>query len=136
MRAADQPIPRPHASARMAFRPDLQTTLDRYAHAWNTPDPDERWALVHACAASGVVYVDPGSEKPVRGQAALAAFMGLFHETARQEFAFTGAADGHHEWIRVPWQLRDAAGPTASGLLVATLDRDVRLVQLVDFVDA
>ena len=119
----------------MSFRPDLQTTLDRYARAWNTADADERWALVHACASDEVVYVDPGSEKPVRGQAALAAFMGLFHETAHQDFAFTGPADGHHEWIRVPWELRDASGPTASGLLVATLDRDVRLVQVVDFVD-
>ena len=119
----------------MSFRPDLQTTLDRYALAWNTADPDERWTLVHACAASGVVYVDPGSQKPVEGQAALVAFMGLFYETAAQAFAFTGPPDGHHEWIRVPWQLRDASGPTASGLLVATLDRDVRLTTLVDFVD-
>ena len=120
----------------MAYRPDLQTTLDRYAQAWNTADPDERWSLVHASASADVVYTESGSEKPVRGQAALAAFMGLYHETVGQTFTFTGAADGHHEWIRVPWQMADAAGPTATGLLVATLDADVRLVHVVDFVDA
>ena len=124
-----------YRSLPMAYRPALQTTLDRYAQAWNTADPDERWSLVHACAASSVVYVDPTSARPVEGQAALAAFMGLFHETVGQQFAFTAPADGHHEWIRVPWQLGDASGTTAAGLLVATLDRDVRLVQIVDFLD-
>ena len=120
----------------MPFHPDLQTTLDRFAQAWNTDDGDERWQLVHAAAAPEVSYVDPHSEKPVAGQAALTAFMSLFREQVGWTFAFTGAPDGHHEWLRVPWRLTDPAGSTmATGLLVATLDREVRFTRLVDFVD-
>lgn len=120
----------------MAFRPDLQTTLDRFAQAWNTDDADERWHLVHAVAAPQVSYTDPHSPKPVQGQAALTAFMSLFRAQVGWHFAFTGAPDGHHEWIRVPWSLTDLAGSVmATGQLVATLDRDVRFTQIVDFVD-
>ncbi len=119
----------------MAFRPDLDTTLGRYAQAWNTDDPDARWSLVHACAAPGVVYIDPHSEKPVEGQAALASFMALFKEQVGWAFSFVGPADGHHDRIRVRWRLTDAGGTESDGLLVATLDREVRLVEVVDFVD-
>ncbi|WP_412068258.1 nuclear transport factor 2 family protein [Rubrivirga sp. IMCC43871] len=120
----------------MAYHADLDTTLARYTEAWNTADADERWALVHACATADVVYNDPHSEKPVEGQAALAAFMGFFREQVGWRFAFTGAPDGHHEWLRVPWALANGDGTKATGLLVATLDRDVRFVTITHFVDA
>ena len=126
----------PSPAAAMSFRPDLQTTLDRFARAWNTDDGDERWQLVHAAAAPEVSYTDPHSEKPVQGQAALTAFMALFREQVGWHFAFSGAADGHHEWVRVPWRLTDSAGSVmATGLLVGALDRAVRFTRIVDFVD-
>ena len=49
----------------MGYRPDLDTTLRRYAEAWNTEDPDARWALIHACAAPEVTYLGSESDRPV-----------------------------------------------------------------------
>ncbi|WP_412060337.1 hypothetical protein [Rubrivirga sp. IMCC45206] len=119
----------------MAYHADLDTTLARYAQARNTDSADERWALVHACATAGVVFNDPHAEKPVHGQPALAASMGLFKEQVGLTFAFTGPPNGHHEWIHVPWALGDGDQTKATGVLVATLDRDVRFVMITHFVD-
>ena len=119
----------------MAYHADLHTTLARYAEARNTDSVDDRWALVHACATTEVAFSDPHSEKPVHGQPALAASMGFFKEQVGWRFAFTGPPDGHHEWIRVPWALTDGGETKATGLLVATLDRDVRFVTITHFAD-
>ena len=113
----------------MAYHPDLATTLDRYAQARSTGDADARWSLVHDCAATGVVHVDPGSDTSVEGQAALAAYLGL----RPAAFAFTAEPDGHHGWIRVPW--RSIGDDVTTGLMVASVDREGRLSYVLHFVD-
>ncbi len=119
----------------MAYLPDLDTVVQRYLDAWNADDPDQRWHLVHSATAPGVVFVDPREAKPVEGQAALAAFLGLGEAGHRLEA--TGPPDAHHGWVRVPWRLVAADGATAAtGLLVGTLDREMRLTHLVHFLDA
>ena len=115
----------------MPYRPDLETTLARYAEAWNTDDPDARWSLVHACAAPGVVWLGPEVDRPVEGQAALAAFLGVPGEGGRFE---VGGLDGHHDRVRARWR-RVTAGGEATGLLVARVDREHRLLEVVHFQD-
>ena len=115
----------------MGYRPDLQTTLDRFAEAWNTEDPDARWGLVHACAATEVSYLGPESDRPVEGQAALAAYLGLPQAGGAFEL---GPARVHHHWVRAPWRRVTADGVT-TGLLVAELDRQTRLSQILLFLD-
>ena len=61
----------------MAFRPEPEESLARFAEAWTTTDPDARWALVHAATARDVVVLEPDQAKPVEGQAALAAYLGV-----------------------------------------------------------
>ena len=68
----------------MAYLPDLDTVVQRYADAWNAADPDQRWHLVHSVTSPDVVFVDPREARPVEGQAALAAFVGLVYEQAGQ----------------------------------------------------
>ena len=119
----------------MAYHSDLDTTLARYADAWNTTEADDRWALVHACATDRVVYTDPHSEKPVQGQPSLVSFMGYFQTRTGWRFAFTDSADGHHEWIRAPWALFDGEETKATGVMIARLAPDVRLEEIVHFVD-
>lgn len=116
----------------MAYRPDIETTLGRYAEAWNTDDSDARWSLVHACAAPEVVYLGPESGRPVEGQAALAAFLGLPSEAPA--WFEIGPWDGHHDWVRAVWR-RTGGGGATTGLLVAELDRERRLARIVHFVD-
>lgn len=118
----------------MAYGPTLDETLARYADAWSTDDPDARWSLVHACTVQGVTYVDPHSEKPVVGQAALAAFTGLFHEQVGWRLEWTAEPDAHHGWVRVPWRLLGDDGEAATGLLVAALDGN-RFTTILHFVD-
>lgn len=119
----------------MAYLPDVPTTLARYLEAWNEPDPDRRWTLVHAAVAPDAVYTDPHSKDPVEGQPALTAFIGLFRAQYPHRFEPTGPIDGHHQFLRMPWRLVDGDDVMATGLLVASLDRERRLVQIVHFVD-
>lgn len=119
----------------MAYRPDLEETLARYADLWNTTDADQRWALAHSCLAPDFVYVDPNEVKPVKGQAAMTAFAALFHEQVGWTFEWTGAPDAHHEWVRIPWRLLEGGEARAGGLLVASLDDENRLSHVVHFVD-
>ena len=112
----------------MPYRPDLSETLARYAEAWTTADPDARWSLVHACAATDVVAFEPGQDRPIEGQAALAAALGVMGlEPAPFE---VGPADGHHDRYRVRYRRGGEAG-----LLVVRADRDHRLAEIVRFVD-
>jgi len=113
------------------YRPDVETTLARYAQAWTTDDPDDRWALVHACAAPEVVYLGPESDKPVLGQAALAAFLGLPRALAAVEI---GPPDGHHTWLRAGCRWTTSEG-ASTGLLVARLDAENRMVEILHFDD-
>lgn len=114
----------------MAYRPDVDTTLARYAEAWNTDDPDQRWSLVHSCTGPDVTFLGPESPKPVEGQAALAAFLGL-PGGGRFE---VGPWGGLHDWVRAAWRRVGPEGQ-ATGLLVARLDRDHRLVEVLHFED-
>ena len=114
----------------MAYRPDVETTLARYAEAWHTDDPDERWSLVHACTANDVTWTGPGEARPVESQAALAAFLGMPRE-GRFE---VGRPDAHHDWVRARWRRVTPDGQT-TGLLVARLDGDNRLAEVVHFED-
>ena len=113
----------------MGYHPDLQTTLDRYAQARSTDDPDLRWSLVHDCAAPAVVHVEPGQDAPVEGQAALAAVLGL----RPAAFTFVGEPDGHHGWVRVPW--RSIGDDVTMGLMVASIDKEGRLAYVLHFAD-
>ena len=120
----------------MAYRPDLDTTLARYAEAWNTDDPDDRWALVHACAAPDVTFLGAESPRLVEGQAALAAFLGVPRGDAGAAPGFfeLGPFDVLHDWVRAAWRWT-AGGESTTGLLVARLDRERRLVQILHFAD-
>ena len=115
----------------MPYRPSVEETLARYAEAWTTDDPDARWSLVHACAAPEVVYIGPETDRPVSGQPALAAFLGLPRELARVEI---GVPDVHHGWLRAGCRWVMTSGE-ATGLLVARLDGDHKLAQIVHFDD-
>ena len=119
----------------MPYRPEIAKTLDRFGAAWNEADVDRRWSLVHACAAPDVVYLDPHSDRAVRGQAALAAFVGTFRERVGWSFAWAGAPDAHHGWCRAPFRLFDGEAVRATGLTVASLDDLNRLVHVVHFLD-
>ncbi|MAQ92720.1 hypothetical protein B1759_12365 [Rubrivirga sp. SAORIC476] len=115
----------------MGYRPDLDTTLRRYAEAWNTEDPDARWALIHACAAPEVTYLGSESDRPVEGQAAMVAFLGMPDSGGAFEL---GPHSTHHHWVRAPWRRVSANGIT-TGLLVAELDRQNRLHRILHFMD-
>ena len=120
----------------MAYRPDVETTVARYLEAWNESDPDLRWGLVHAAVAPEAVYTDAGVKDPVEGQPALASFIGMFRMQFAHRLEATGPIDAHHQFLRMPWRLADGNDVMATGLLVATLDREMKLVQIVHFVDA
>lgn len=119
----------------MAYHPDLQTTVDRYLEAWNETDPDRRWGLVHAAVAPEAVYLDPSTD-PVEGQPALAAYIGLVRAQVADRLEAAGPIDAHHRHLRMSWRLVGDDGAGATGLLVGTVDRENRLVQIVHFVDA
>lgn len=119
----------------MAYLPDLQTTVDRYLEAWNEPDADQRWGLVHAAFAPDGVYLDPNTDTPVEGQPALAAYIGMFRTEAEDRLEADGPVDAHHGTFRMPWRLVGAGGVLATGLLVGSLDRENRIVRAVHFVD-
>ncbi|MEM1117194.1 MAG: nuclear transport factor 2 family protein [Bacteroidota bacterium] len=119
----------------MSYLPDVQTTVARYLDAWNEPDPDQRWALVHSAVAPDAVYTDPGVKDPVEGQPALAAFIGMFRTQFAHRLEATGPIDGHHHYLRMPWRFAAGDDVMATGLLVASLDRDRKLVQILHFVD-
>ena len=120
----------------MPYRPDLETTLARFADAWNTDDPDQRWSLVHSCAAPDVTYLGPASPRLVEGQAALAAFLGLPDDEPSDEppHVEIGPFDLLHDWVRVAWR-RVSGGDALTGLLVARVDREHRLAEILHFVD-
>lgn len=115
----------------MGYHPDLATTLRRYAEAWNTEDPDARWSLVHACTGTDVTFLGAESDRPVDGQAALAAYLGLPQTSGAFEL---GEPRQHHHWVRAPWR-RVTADGIVTGLLVAETDRDNRLTRILQFVD-
>ena len=119
----------------MAFLPDLDALVQRYADAWNASDPDQRWQLVHGVTAPDVTFVDPRETAPVTGQAALTAFLGLLHEQLGQRFELDGPVDAHHGWLRVRWRL-SGNGAASSGLLVGALNAERRLTHIVHFLDA
>lgn len=121
----------------MSLRPDIDAVVARYCEAWNAPDPDLRWSLVHALAAPDVLVVDPYSDKPIQGQAAFTAYLGMFQETAGHSLEATGPPDHHHGWMRAPWRLVTPAGDEfVRGLLVGQLDREMRFTHIVHFLDA
>lgn len=119
----------------MAYLPDLPTTVERYLEAWNEPDPDARYSLVHASFATHGVYLDPSLDAPVQGQPQLAAYIALFRAQSEDRLEAAGPADAHHDTFRMPWRLVSVAGVVSTGLLVGTLDRDARLSRAVHFVD-
>ena len=120
----------------MAYLPDLNTVVQRYLDAWNADDADQRWHLVHSVAAPEVVFLDPREEKPVEGQAALAAFLGLVRDQTGQRLEATGAPDAHHDWVRFPWRLVTATGEAAvAGVLVGSLNRERQFTRIVHFID-
>lgn len=120
----------------MAYLPDLQTTVGRYLDAWNAADPDERWHLVHAATAEEVVVLDPRAEGPVQGRTTLAAYL---DHARRQGGRLEAAGDGDavQGVFRLPVRYRpDGDGAPTTGLLVGTLDAEMRLVRVVHFLDA
>ncbi|MGB3543048.1 hypothetical protein [Rubrivirga sp.] len=119
----------------MAYRPDLEETLARYADVWNTTDGDQRWGLAHSCLSPDAIYTDPHEVKPVRGQAAMTAFAALFQEQVGWTFEWAGTPDAHHEWVRVPWRLAEGGETRATGLFVASIDSENRLHRIIHFVD-
>ncbi|MEM0961454.1 MAG: hypothetical protein AAGK21_02785 [Bacteroidota bacterium] len=112
----------------MAYRPTLDETMARFAEAWSTPDADARWSLVHAAATADVVYYEPGQGRPIEGQAALAAFLGLEWEQHGRPFRVVGSIEGHHHRFLVPIALGEERG-----LMVVRADRDNRIVEAIRF---
>ena len=117
----------------MAFTPDPQTTLQRYLDAWNEADADRRWSLVHAATAEEVLVLDADAEGPVQGRAALTAHADPAR-SRRGRVEATGPADLVLGTARLPvrWMGDDGVW---TGLVVGTFDADVRLAQVVHFVD-
>lgn len=118
----------------MPFTPDPETTLQRYLDAWNTADPDARWSHVHAACAEAVVLLDPDAEGPVQGRAAVAAHTDPDHQRRGGRLEAAGPVDLVLGTARLP--VRWTGGDRErTGLVVGTLDGDVRLSWVVHFVD-
>ena len=109
----------------MASSPE--TPLARFVDAWNATDVDERWSLVHAATAEGVVVLDAAEPGPVVGRAALASALGDMRRRAGWMEA-AGPAEVVWGVARLPVRLDDAAGA-----LVGDLDAEGRLVRVVVF---
>jgi hypothetical protein len=114
---------------------DPMTIADRYLAVWNEPDFENRRAAVAEHWTPETSYIDPlMTGKGTDGiatmiDAARAQFPG-------HDFALSGKADGHANYVRFSWTLAPNGGaPIGGGTDVVRLDDDGRIAEVVGFLD-
>jgi hypothetical protein len=102
---------------------EMSELVERYVAVWNEPDAERRRARIREFWADGGVHVTKSLE--VRGYAASA--YERFVATGTYVFTSANNADGHHNSVRLNWQMVPAAGgpPVSVGFFI--LDDDGRI---------
>jgi hypothetical protein len=110
---------------------------ERYLHAWNQADPDERAAAVGATWAENATYVDPVAAAEGREQ--------IFDLIGAVQMQVPGhvfrllrdTVDSHHNVVRFGWELVPAAGgeSLAVGFDIAVVEEDGRIGTVLGFLD-
>jgi hypothetical protein len=115
-------------------RGEVPSAVAAYADAWNETDAAVRAALLADAVDEAVVYRDPSVE--LAGVDALsdhiAATQGML---GGAQLSLTSAVDAHGPVMRYTWRIGDAPTPLVSGLDMAVVGDDGRLVEIVGFFD-
>lgn len=114
---------------------DVTTTVDRYFHAWNQPDPQDRSHAVALAWAEDASYTDPNGT--FNGQAAIADMIGAVQTAYRGvTFSRTSVIDTNpgDQLIRFSWAMRTPDGtPLLGGVDFGELADDGRIRRIVGF---
>ncbi|OFX04164.1 MAG: hypothetical protein A3D94_06225 [Alphaproteobacteria bacterium RIFCSPHIGHO2_12_FULL_66_14] len=111
----------------------LDTLVDRYCAAWNTPDGAERRRILHTVLTDGGLYVDP-SVRAVGVESLAAHIDGVAHRNPGARISRTGPIDAHHEVLRFDWSNRLADGRVLRrGVDFCTIAADGRFLSIVGF---
>jgi hypothetical protein len=116
---------------------DIDEPARSYGLAWNELDDGARLALVKAIWTEDGTLAEPTLPERVVGPQAVADRIGDFHATRPGEY-FEWQADDlpdmHHERLRMPWRLCDAADATLlEGTIFAVLTADGGIADLTTF---
>jgi hypothetical protein len=114
---------------------DYQQLAQDYIDTWNEQDSDKRAVRAGEIFAGDVRYTDPLMD--VTGRPALADAIGNVQaQFPDWVFRLAGAVDGHHDQLRLRWQLGplDGVAPVA-GFDVVALDDEGRIRQVYGFLD-
>ncbi|GLW09472.1 hypothetical protein Misp01_46010 [Microtetraspora sp. NBRC 13810] len=111
----------------------------RYVAVWNDPDPAARRTAIAALFAPGATHHTPSRQ--ARGHAELEARVAESHDTwvapGTHVFRAVPGADGHHDAVRLNWEMVErATGTVASvGFDFLTVDADGRILTDHQFID-
>lgn len=107
----------------------------RYLEFWNAGSPAEQERLGALTFTDDVVHTPPRGEV-LNGPASLATFRNqLFEHVGKVEFRALGEPDGHHDWLRVRWEVIRDGERFAAGTDVLVLAADGRIRTVAGFVD-
>jgi hypothetical protein len=118
----------------------LNELADRYVAVWNESNPERRRQSIAELWAEDGAHFTPSLE--VRGYAALETRVaGAYEKWVKVGgFVFKSAknADGHHDTVRINWEMVPAAGgkPAAAGFDFLVLGSDGRIRFDYQFLDA
>lgn len=110
---------------------DTDDIARRYVALWNERDADQRADAVRALFAPDAAHFTRSLE--ARGHAGLVQRVTDAHERWVRDggrvFRTQGQADGHHNAVRLRWEMAPADGgpATSAGLDLLLLDRDGRV---------
>ena len=116
---------------------DIDEPARSYGHAWNELDDGARLALLTEIWTEDGTLAEPTLPELVVGPQAVADRIGDFHSLRPGEY-FEWQADDlpdmHHQRLRMPWRLCDAAGTTLlEGTIFAVLTADGGIADLTTF---
>ncbi len=111
----------------------LETLVDRYCAAWNTPDGGERRIILRSVLTEGGLYVDPSVR--AAGVEALAVHIdGVVSRNVGARISRTSPIDAHHEVLRFLWCNRLPDGHVLrDGVDFCTIATDGKFQSIVGF---
>jgi hypothetical protein len=108
-----------------------------WGRAWTEADDDTRLAMLVEVLAADGTWVEPSMHDRIVGPAAVADHIGAFHDNRPGEYfewQLGELPDEHHDRIRIPWRLCNAAGATLlEGHDFGVIGSDGRLVEVTSF---
>jgi hypothetical protein len=118
---------------------DITELAERYVAVWNEPDPDARREAVAEIWSPDARSFSPAAEYSGHAaiEARVVASYDKFVEQGGYVFRARGAAEKHHDGVRLQWDMVPAGGGAAAsaGVQFLILDGDCRVRYDYQFID-